>query len=260
MTNNDAASPPLTQVQSADLALSPAEQIVGQQPLTSTAEWLAYAATPTGTGLAALIARTPLAQRGALVEAIETLFFERGDWRVAQHAAMLHLDRFEPRTEQPDLVKALCFADHACLISKDDPRARLMLAAVSWERRLPLAILHDVEVVRAGEARLRAETSEPVVQKVLGEALLLEGLARAYLQDVAQAHECLIEAGRRGALTGEAVIQLLISAEPDFPVASAWAASLLPSEVVLGGRAEAVRLRSHRRRFLWLLHARGANV
>jgi hypothetical protein len=117
-------------------------------------------------------------------------------------------------------VKALYFADQACTLSKDDSRARLVMGRVNWERRLPLAVFYDVETARAGEARLQAEASPPIVEKVLGEALLLEGLARAYLRDVNRAHESLVQAGRHKALTGEAVIQLLIAAGADFPDAT----------------------------------------
>jgi len=257
---NDTDPPPTSQSLSSEVPAALGNNAAGQTPLKTRPDWLSYAATPSGPGLAALIARTPLEERGSLVDVIEVLFFEREDWRVAQHTAMLHLDRFEPHSQQADLVKALCFAEYACLRSKDDPRARLVMGRVSWERRLPLAVFHDVETARAGEARLRAETSEVVVQKVLAEAFLLEGLARAYLRDVGRAHESLAQADRLGGLTVEAVHQLLIVAEPDFHEASMWAASRIPDGIVFGGRPGFLQHRAHRRRLLWLLHGRGANV
>jgi hypothetical protein len=237
-----------------------AAAVVGSPPLEIMPEWSSYVATPSGPALGALIAVTPPESRATVVEGVEGLFFERGEWRIAQHAALLHLDRFEPPTGRSDLVKALYFADQACTLSKNDSRARLVMGRLNWERRLPLAVFYDVETARAGEARLQAETSQPVVAKVLGEAFLLEGLARAYLRDVNRAHESLIQAGRHGTLTGEAVIQLLIAAEPDFPEASMWASSLLPPDLVLGGRPGFLHKQAHRRRLISLLQTRGAGA
>lgn len=234
--------------------------VTGAPLLETMPEWLSYAATPSGPGLGALIAGMPTERRANLVEGVEHLFFERNEWRIALHAALLHVDRFEPRTGDSDLVKALYFADQACTLSKNDSRARLVMARVNWERRLPLAVFYDVETARAGEARLQAETNQPIVAKVLGEAFLLEGLARAYLRDVNRAHESLVQAGRHEALTGEAVIQLLIAAEPDFPEASMWAASLLPPDLVLGGRPGFLQQQAHRRRLISLLQTRGAGA
>ncbi len=144
------------------------------------------------------------------------------------------------------------------MLSKDDPRARLTMGRVSWQRRLPLAVFHDVETARAGEARLRAEMDAARVEKVLAEAFILEGLARAYMRDVNRAYESLIEADRLGGLTAESLVQLLIAAEPDYPAASMWAASLIPPGItVLGGRGSALLQRAHRRRLLCILRARG---
>jgi len=233
---------------------------VGPTAIEATTEWLSYAAAPTALGLGRLVAGTRLQDRASLVHALESLFFERGDWRVAQHAALLHLDPFEPHTNQGDLVKALCFAEYACSVSKDDPRARLIMGRVSWERRLPLAVLHDVETARAGEARLRVELDDPRVKKVLAEAFLLEGLARAYLRDVKRAHESLIGAEGFGGLTLEGAIQLLLAADRDFPEASMWAVSLIPSSVDLGGRGGALQQYALRRRLIWLLRTRGVDA
>lgn len=226
----------------------------------ATPEWFAYEAAPTGPKLGALLAVFPLPSRTTLVEAIEQLFFDRQDWRVAQHAAMLHLDRFEPHAEQPDLVKALCFAEYACSLSNDDPRARLAMGRVNWERRLALGVLFDVERVHAGEARLRLETSDAIVEKVLGEAFLLEGMARAYLRDIDRAHESLIQAERRGSLTVAAVAQLLMAAEPDFPDVSIWCLRCIPHGCDLGGRAGTFQLHASRRELLALLRRRADNV
>jgi hypothetical protein len=256
------AETPTSEVISGGPPASPSEVVaVGRAvPLETTAEWTSYAAKPTGAGLAALVSLTPGDLRTTLVEAIERFFFSQHDWRPAQHAALLHLDRFEPPTGRSDLVKALYFADQACTLSKDDSRARLVMGRLNWERRLPLAVFYDVETARAGEARLLAETSQPVVAKVLGEAFLLEGLAHAYLRDVNKAYESLVHAGRYGTLTVEAVIQLLVAAEPDFPEASMWAAALLPPNVVLGGRPGFLQQHAHRRRLISLLQTRGASA
>jgi hypothetical protein len=192
-----------------------------------------------------------------LVVAIERLFFEKGDWRVAQHAALLHVDRFEPRTDRADLVRALCFAEYACLGSKNDPRAQLVMGRINWERRLPLAVFYDVQTAREGVAELETAAGARIGQRVLGEAFLLEGLARAYLRDVHGAHESLIQAKQLGALSIEALIQLLIAAEPEFPEVSMWATALLPGGVVLGGRTGVLQQHAHRRRLISLLKARG---
>lgn len=224
--------------------------------LTATPEWLAYSSSPTGSTLHAVLRATPIGGRRALTQAVEDLFFLQGNWRVAQHAALLHLDRFEPQTESLDLVKALCFAEKACELSANDPRARLLLARVSWERRLPLAVLHDVEQAHAGESRLLAEIDERLAAKVLGEAFLLEGLARAYLRDVRTAHEKLVVAGERGCLTVEALIQLLLAAEAEFPEEALWAVSFLPEGTELRGRAGALHHRVERRQLLRLLQRR----
>jgi hypothetical protein len=37
-------------------------------------------------------------------------------------------------------VKALYFADRACVLSDNEPRARLAMGRVNWERRLPLNV------------------------------------------------------------------------------------------------------------------------
>ncbi len=227
--------------------------------LESTPEWASYVAAPSGPALASLVKRTDLQARHLLIQAVETLFFEQENWRVAQHAALLHLDRFEPHTECVDLVKALCFAGYACTLSNEDPRARLVMGRVSWERRLPLAVFHDVEVARAGEGRLRAEVDAKVVDRVLGEVFLLEGLARAYLRDVSRAQESLEVAAEFGTLTVEAVVQLLVAAEPDSE-ASMWAANMIPDGIQLGGRAGALQHRAQRCRLLRVLQVRGTDV
>ena len=134
------------------------------------------------------------------------------------------------------------------------------MGRVNWERRLPLAVLHDVSVAHAGASRLEAEVGGAVADAVLGSAFLLEGLARAYLREVPVALARLVEADRRRALTVEGALQLLLAAEPDFPEASMWAVSRLPEHLLLGGRAGALQLRAQRRRLLHLLAARAGHV
>ncbi len=227
-----------------------------ESSIRSTPKWLAYAAAPSGPALGELVAATPGSDRTALLRSVEDFFFESENWRVAQHAALLHLDRFEPRTEHTDLVKAFYFADHACRGSDNDPRARIMMARVNWERRLPLAVFYDVATARAGETRLRSETNDRVARTVLAEAALLEGMARAYVQDVKRAHQCLVEAGEHGSLTVEGLIQLLLAAGQDSPEVSMWVAMVLPEDVVLQGRAGFLQQLAQRRRFLSLLKVR----
>jgi hypothetical protein len=220
-------------------------------------EWLSYQQAPSGATLAPLVAATDLQDRALLIEKVETFFFESGIWRVAQHAALLHLDRLQPAVGTADLVKALCFAEHACTLSNDDARPRLVMAQISWERRLPLAVLHDVERVLAQESQLRSDLGDRVANIILADASVLEGLARAYLRDVNRAHERLLAAERLGGLTVEACVQLLIAADPDFPDASMWAVRRIPAGVPVGGRVAGAQLRALRRVFLATLQSRG---
>lgn len=127
---------------------------------------------------------------------------------------------------------------------------------MNWERRLPLAILHDVEIAMKSAQRLRAETDEASFRLVVGRAYLLEGMARAYLQDVEKAIENLAEAERRGCLTVEALFQLLMVSEPDNPIGSLWAVARMPRNVNLGGRGEMIFKQGLRRRFVALLDTR----
>jgi len=219
--------------------------------LKASVEWAAYSAMPAAKQLNGLLAITERS-RALLVQAIAELFYEHENWRVAQHAALLHLD---PLSATPDLVKALCFADKACRLSLQDSRARLTMARLNWARRLPLAVLSDVTLVYAGETRLCAEIGRGA-DRFLGEAFVLEGMARAYLHDLTTAQARLTDAERLGFLTVEGVVQLLVAAELHDPAIASWAAQRIPPNVELGGRAGGLHLRTQRRRFLELLARR----
>jgi hypothetical protein len=218
--------------------------------------WTAYVADPNGGTLKALLSASTIASRPALLGSIASLFHESSAWRVAQHLALLHLDRLSPEAGRSDLVRAVYFAHRACALSGQDPRARIVMARVSWERRLPLAVLHDTGVVLDGTSRIQTELGEHRLRALEGEAFVLEGMARAYLRDPRAARERMIQAELRGCLTVEAVVQLLLAAEPGSPDVSVWAAVRIPPSLQLGGRAAALLKRAHRRRLVSTLEAR----
>lgn len=222
--------------------------------------WSTYEAAPDGSALAGVLGATSSEARATLLIAMENLFYTTSSWRVAQHLALLHMDRFVPYAGRSDLVKAVYFAGRACALSADDPRARIAMARVNWERRLPLAVLYDVETALKGEATLRSEMAEPRVRLILREAHLLEGMARAYLLQTDAALVKLRQAESCSALTVEGAIQLLLAAEPESPHASVWAAERIPSDARLGGRADAVLRQAHRRRILAVLVARARGL
>jgi hypothetical protein len=126
----------------------------------------------------------------------------------------------------------------------------------NWSRRLALAVLYDVNQIAIGTRKLQSELPESQLNRIIGEACLLEGLARAYLRDIYRAHACLIDAERNGTLTIEAVAQLLVSSEGNAPDVAYWAALRLPKDIDLGGRAEGRRLRVWRRGLVTVLRAR----
>jgi hypothetical protein len=128
---------------------------------------------------------------------------------------------------------------------------------VNWSRRLSLAVYYDVEQVRAGIERLRQELPTQLIDRIIGEAFLLEGLSRGYMRDIPRAHGCLVEAELRGTLTVEAVAQLLVCAESEAPEVAYWAAERVPAEIELGGRFEGRRLRVWRRCLVDILRAKG---
>jgi len=105
--------------------------------------WELYQRDPSQ-GLPVLLRTVPVEGREGLLVALEDLFFSGQNWRVAQHLALLHLDRLKPYCERIDTVRANYFAERACGLSDHDPRAQLALARVHWERRLSWAVLHDI--------------------------------------------------------------------------------------------------------------------
>lgn len=216
--------------------------------------WAAYVSEPLGAALAPLLAAARQQHNSELVEELERLFNRTKNWRVAQHLAMILIGKFEGLDEAQDELKALYYAITAQRMSKDDPRASLVLGRVNWQRRLPLAVLHDVDTARANVAGLE----ESVVPSVLGEADLLEGLARSYLVDP-RALDSLRSAEARHMLSAEALIQMLVAFEPrwqDWPEHGIWAGErlvpLLP-QLRLGGRASHMHRRALQRKLLGLI-------
>ena len=229
-------------------------------PLAQRPAWFAYKDNPNERTLAYVLGASPIDERETLSLLMEDLFRETNNWHIAYHLALLHLDRLSPNTNQSDLIRALYFALEARELSSEDSRACLAAALVSWERRLPLAILHDVEMAMKAAERLRAETDEARFRLVVGRAYLLEGMARAYLHEVDKAIKNLTEAERRGCLTVEVLFQLLMVSEPDHPFGSLWAVARMPRNVNLGGRGEVIFKQGLRRRFVVLLDVRGRMI
>jgi hypothetical protein len=130
------------------------------------------------------------------------------------------------------------------------------MARVNWQRRLPLAVYADVQLVRDGTLTLRGEAADSIVEVVLAEACLLEGMAQAYLRDIEAAHRTLMQAQQGGMLSVEGAVQLLIVAEPEFPEIAVWAAQFIPPDIGLGGRASARLLRTNRRMLLKVMSLR----
>ena len=112
-------------VEAMNAAGTPPEGTATEPPdrgFLATSEWTTYAASPSGGALGGLLAVSTPQQRRWLVLAVEDLFFEHESWRVAQHAALLHLDMFPPQCGETDLVKALYFADRACVTFRTTSR------------------------------------------------------------------------------------------------------------------------------------------
>jgi hypothetical protein len=168
----------------------------------------------------------------------------------------LHLDQFEPRVGRTDLLKAFYFATEACRLSADDPRARLALANVSWERRLPLAVLYDIRTALE-HLDLLEDAGPDMRRRIVGQLYSLRGLAQAYLRDLESARSSLLEAESCGLSLQSALLTLLLAAveERQFDVAE-WAMERLPTGTPFGGQAGSALLRTVRHRLLRLLRSR----
>lgn len=224
---------------------------------TFSLHWTNYELAPSGASLLPLL--SDVGVRSTLIRAVEDLFHARREWRVALHAAMLHLNMFEPHAAERDLLKASWFCRRSSEISKNDPRVCVVRARIHWEQRLPLAVLFDIEQAREGAEALEREVGAGTAGKVIGQTFLLEGIAKAYLMDCASAQDALIVAERAGVLEPEGPLRLLLAAEREHPIQSAWAAERIVDEAALGPRPRAMLQRERRLALLRLLQARCAS-
>lgn len=233
--------------------------------VASSSQWVAYAAAPSFELLGPLL-QVAGSRSDELLELLEGAFADGGSWKVAQHLALAYVG--ELPFGRRDIVRALYFAGRATELSRGDARARVALAKVCWAKRIPLAVLREVELARASlEGEVASSPEDARRQRiVLGQCANLSGLSLAYLGYPLEAHAELMQAEAAGTLTVEAAVQLLLVAEPDHVACGEWAADrLLPFVSGLGGRAQAFALRAWRRRFLAVLCKRayetgGANA
>jgi hypothetical protein len=223
------------------------------EQLSDTPAWKAYARKPCGELLAELLKAAADRPR-ELLELLEAEFSSGGDWRTAQHLALCYAGRFSMTMR--DLSRSGYFAARAFEVSNGDIRARLALARVYWERRLPLAVHHEVDAVLVGVEQEGRPPSDAMRRQGLGECAMLRGMSFAYMKDVARALAEFEKAEMAGTLTLEGVVQLLLVNEPDHLAAGDWAAARLRgAEEGLGGRAAGALLRVWRRRLVTMLGA-----
>lgn len=221
-----------------------------QPEIATLAEWEAYVVSPTGATLGPLLNRVDLSQRGTLFEMLASLAGSGAAWRVHQHLALLHLGALAPFSEEIDSVRALYFATRACTLSEDEPAAVLCRAWVSWMRRVPLAVLHDIGVADRRIAEVRMRDGSATADRLQAEFDGVHGAARAYLGEVEAALALMRKSADAGCLKIDFAVQLLLSAEPDFPDASVWAVEFLPADISLAGHAAAKHRRAQRRRLI----------
>jgi hypothetical protein len=224
------------------------------EPLANMASWKAYAGAPSGALLGGLLKAAD--RRGdELLELLEHCFVVAGNWRVAQHLALLYVGRFSG-FDRRDVVRAFYYARRAVELSKGDPHARLALARVYWERRLHLAVFHEVDLAQTAlELDNDLQPAQAQIRdRNKGECANPRGLAFAYLVNPVRALPELKRAQLLGGLTIEAAQQLLLVAVPEHAEESEWAASLLtPLAEQLGGRVQAFLANVWRGRLVTLL-------
>jgi hypothetical protein len=230
-----------------------------REPLSATQCWQAYLKTPSGEHLGDLL-KVVDGRAGELVELLECDFSRTSDWRTAQHLALCYAGRFQ-EVDGRDLVRAEYFAMRAVEISDGNVHARLALARVHWERRLPPAVHHDVDEAILSVEREGSLLSSSLRRRLLGECAMLRGLSFAYMRDVPRALAEFERAETAGALTLEGVVQILLVNEPDHLVAGDWAAARLRRvEEQLGGKAASALLRVWRRKLVTALRARSGGL
>jgi hypothetical protein len=144
--------------------------------LTQTEEWRAYVASP-GTGLAALHARVGGATDDLLI-ALASHERMAGDWRVAQHLAILFLERGWA-------TEAHYYANRAVEASGGHVLAHVALSRVMELRRFPSAVLYQLEQVRLRLKHLRGDREK--MERVRGYVTSAYVRTYGYLGDLARA-------------------------------------------------------------------------
>jgi len=146
----------------------------------------------------------------AIQIAMQRLYWESEDWKVAQHLAMLLSGSKAHFAKWPsDQLLASYFAAYARANSSNSPLAHLVEARIFWERRLCPAALHNL-------ARMaKAPHFEQLRNQILVEYWTLHALCNAYLGWPDEAWKTM-----RGHLTNEAetLFQLLWSLDAGNPI------------------------------------------
>jgi hypothetical protein len=221
--------------------------------------WQAYLKTPSGEHLGGLL-KVVEGRAGELLELLECEFSRTSDWRTAQHLALCYAGRFQ-EVDGRDLVRAEYFAIRAVEISDGNAHARLALARIYWERRLPLAVHHEVDEAILSLEREGLLPSSSLRHRLLGECAMLRGLSFAYMRDVPRALAEFERAEAAGALMLDGVVQILLVNEPDHLFAGDWAAARLrPVEEQLRGKAAGALLRVWRRKLVTALYVRSEGL
>jgi len=218
-------------------------------PLADLPAWAHYADAPSGNTLGALVAAARASNRNEdVVPSLLTFLNGSGNWKAAQHLSLLCL-----RDDQ--LAYADYFSHRALELSGGDAFARITRARVLWERRLPLAVLHETSILRAQARRVRPRKRRRLLQAEIGE---LNVKAYCYVADLEHADPWILGVRRRGGATIECWVQLLFAARHADHLAHWELASfvLAPHFDKLGARPKAVVLRGLQYGLLRVLEAR----
>jgi hypothetical protein len=215
----------------------------------SLPEWKSYKDDPTGETLAALnLALAKVGQSSVLASVLHRLFIEDGNWKVAQHLALL--------LEQSGYaVHAMYFAHRARQLSGGDVFARMLFAKILWIRRLPTAILYETTVLRVQVRRLRDRARRRILQREIAE---LNVQAFAYLKDAESSRRWLNFLRFGGSIALATAVQVLLGfREPGNEDLFNWAAITLAARYEgYGGRVRAGIQLGVRRGFIRLLGSR----
>lgn len=217
--------------------------------LVQFAEWAAYAADPSARTFGALIeAADSAGLEHEVAPALYESFRTARVWKTAQHLAQQCL-RLE------NLTHAEYFAMVALDISGGDAFARISLANVCWQRRLPNAVLHQTFILQRQVKRVRHPARRRLLQ---GEIAELNVRAYAYLGQMDQARRWLRLLQRRNRITIATGIALLFGARRAgaSDLHHQAAAMLTPHAQALGGHGQGAVLQGLRLGLLSLLRNR----